>query len=78
MCATTKWVSCTCQSKGTSASITPVRPPATNTIRKPTSQSIGTLYTGRPSHSVASQAKTWIPVGIATSILAAEKNACAS
>ncbi len=78
MCATTKWVSCTCQSNGTSASITPVRPPATKTIRKPTSQSIGTLYTGLPSQSVASQAKICTPVGIATSMLAAEKKAVAS
>ena len=78
MCATTKWVSCTCQSKGTNASITPVSPPQTKITRKPTSHSIGTWYSGRPTHSVAIQANTWMPVGIATSMLAAEKNACAN
>ena len=35
--------------------------------------SMGTRSTGRPSHRVAIQAKTWIPVGMAMAALAAEK-----
>ena len=35
--------------------------------------SIGTRSTGLPSQSVAIQAKTWMPIGIAMAVLAAEK-----
>lgn len=34
---------------------------------------MGTRSTGLPSQSVASQAKTWMPIGIAIAVLAAEK-----
>ncbi len=78
MWATTKWVSWTCQLNGTSASITPVRPPSTKITRKPTIHSIGSVIFGRPSHRVESQTKIWMPVGMATSMLAAEKKASAS
>ncbi|MOA42466.1 hypothetical protein D3C78_1645180 [compost metagenome] len=57
--------------------MTPVKPPATKITRNPTSHSIGRRNSGLPVHSVASQANIWIPVGIATSMLAAEKKACA-
>ena len=42
--------------------------------RKPRTNSIGTRSTGLPSHSVAIQANTWMPIGIAMAVLAAEKN----
>ena len=69
-------MSCTCQLNGTNASITPVSPPTTKISRKPAIHSIGTLQTGRPLHSVAIHAKSWIPVGMATSMLATAKKAC--
>lgn len=70
-------MSCTCQLKGTSASITPVSPPATKMTRKPAIHNIGMRQTGRPANSVAIQAKISTLVGTATSMLAAEKNPCA-
>ena len=71
-------MSCTCQSNGASATITPVSPPRVNTKKKPNTYSIGTVSRGRAGHRVAIQVKTWMPVGIATAMLAAEKNASAS
>ena len=41
--------------------------------QKPRMNSIGTRSTGLPSQSVAIQAKTWMPIGIAIAMLAAEK-----
>ena len=45
----------------------PERPPMTNMDMKPTAQSIGVLNWIRPSHKVASQLKTLMPVGTAIS-----------
>ena len=70
-------MSCACQSNGTIASITPVRPPITNTKKKPNTYSIGTSQRGLPCASVASQAKICTAVGIATIAEPAEKNASA-
>ena len=56
--------------------MTPVRPPTTKMVRYPATHSMGTLHTGRPLHSVAIQAKSWMPVGTATSMLATAKKAC--
>ena len=54
--------------------MTPVSPPSVKMERKPRMKSIGARSTGLPSHSVASQAKTCTPIGIAMAMLAAEKN----
>jgi hypothetical protein len=70
-----KCVSCTCQSKGTTATITPVRPPMTKVTKKARIHIIGRLSCGLPFHSVPIQAKTCTPVGTATSVEAAEKKA---
>ena len=43
----------------------PERPPITNIDTKPNANSMGVLKCRRPSHSVASQLKTLIPVGTA-------------
>ena len=43
----------------------PERPPITNIEMNPSANSIGVLKWIRPSHMVASQLKTLIPVGIA-------------
>ena len=67
------WESCTCQSNGTKATMTPVSPPITKVTRKPKSHSIGRPIVGRPASSVAIHANTWMPVGTATIMLAAEK-----
>jgi hypothetical protein len=66
-------VSCTCQSKGTMATMTPVSPPITKVAKKPRIQSIGMCSSGRPFQIVPIQAKTCIAVGTATSVEAAEK-----
>src|SRR5690606_32131600 len=73
-----KCVSCDCQLKGTSATITPVRPPSTKMKKKPRMKRIGGVSRGWPDHSVAIQAKTCTPMGIATAIDAAEKKLMAS
>src|SRR5690554_1025984 len=78
MCATTKWVSWTCQLNGTGASITPVSPPQTKITRKPKIHNIGKLKRTRPFHRVANQANSWIAVGTATNMLATEKKAWAN
>lgn len=59
------------------ASITPVRPPHTKTMKKPLTNSIGSRQRGVPLASVPSQANTWTAVGTATATLASEKNASA-
>ena len=43
--------------------------------RKPSTKSVGVFICTRPAANVAIQAKTWMPLGIATAMLAAEKNA---
>ena len=53
-------VSCACQSKGTTASITPVRPPSTKTRGSRAGTSSAPSKRSRPRQSVAIQAKTWI------------------
>ncbi len=42
-------------------------------IRKPITNSDGTVILSRPAAMVAIHAKTWMPLGIATAMLAAEK-----
>ena len=49
----------------------PERPPITNIDTKPSANNMGVLKWMRPSHSVASQLKTLMPVGIAMSIVVA-------
>ena len=41
--------------------------------RKPSTNSDGVVKRSRPAAIVAIQAKTWMPLGIATAMLAAEK-----
>jgi hypothetical protein len=67
-----KYVSCTCQSNGTTATITPVRPPSTKMNMKPIRNSAGLPHVTLPRHKVAIQPNTWIAVGTATAMLAAE------
>ena len=65
MCATMKYVSEAAMSIGTDARKMPERPPSTNIERKPSANSIGVRKWSLPSHIVASQEKTLIPVGTA-------------
>ena len=67
-----KWVSCTCQSNGTSAIITPVSPPMTKVSSPPSTNRVGVLNTGRPDAKVAIHANTCIPAGTLTASDAAE------
>ena len=53
--------------------MTPVSPPTVKMNRKPSTNSIGTRSCGLPSHRVAIQAKTWMPIGTAMAVLAAAK-----
>ena len=46
----------------------PERPPSTNIEMKPVAKSIGVLKCRRPFHIVASQEKTFTPVGTAITI----------
>ena len=55
------------------AAVPAVSPPMTKVKRNPRMKSMGTRTTGLPSHRVASQGKTWIPIGMAMAALAAEK-----
>ena len=55
------------------ATITPVRPPSVKMNRKPMTKSDGVVSFIRPDAMVAIQAKTWMPLGTATAVLAAEK-----
>ena len=68
----------TCQSNGRTATITPVIPPSRKISRKPSANSIGVVSRTLPFHIVAIHAKNWMPLGIAITRLAAEKNAIAS
>src|ERR671936_2467987 len=65
MCATTKYVSLEWMSIGTAPRKIPERPPMTNIETKPSANSIGVEKLILPSHIVASQEKTLIPVGTA-------------
>src|SRR6266508_4728700 len=67
MCATMKYESDVWMSIGTAPSMTPERPPITNIETKPRAKSMGVDKFSRPSHVVASQEKTLIPVGTAIS-----------
>jgi hypothetical protein len=57
------------------AKINPVKPPIVNKTKKPKANNIGTLKIKIPCHKVAIQLKTFIPVGIAITIVAAVKYA---
>ncbi len=48
-------------------------PPMTNTTKNAITHSSGTRHTGRPPHSVAIQANTWMPLGMAMSRLPTAK-----
>src|SRR5262245_62921087 len=74
MCATTKYVSVACQSKGTAAVITPLIPPSVNCTMNPSANNIGVVSTTRPCHIVAIHAKIVTALGMETVMLAAEKN----
>ena len=63
----------TARSIGTTASDTPDRPPMTNLAMKPTAKSIAVVMRRRPPIIVAIQLKIFTPVGIAMSMLVAEK-----
>ena len=52
---------------GTAPRKIPDRPPITNIVRKPSAQSMGVVTRMLPSHMVASQEKTLMPVGTAIS-----------
>ncbi len=56
------------------ATITPVSPPSTKIASAPATNSIGRPRTTFPIHTVAMKQRIWMPVGIATASLAAEKN----
>ena len=58
------------------ASIRPEKPPIVNRNRKPSENSIGVSNVIAPRHIVASQLKTFTPVGTAISIVANMKNIC--
>lgn len=57
------------------ASTMPVRPPTVNRKMKPSAQSIGVSHLMAPPCKVASQLKTFTPVGIAIIIVADVKYA---
>ena len=64
-----------CQSTGKIARTTPEIPPITNVERKPAAKKRGVFITIVPRHSVASQLKILIPVGIAIANEDSMKNA---
>ncbi len=63
-------------STGAIARMTPVSPPTTKTNRKPTANNIGVSKVSEPSHIVAIQLKTLIPVGTAISRVAYMNHSC--
>ena len=69
-----KYESVSCKSNGTGAVITPLTPPITKRMMKPTMKRNGTLKTGRPYQIVASHATIDTPLGIVTVMLAPLKN----
>ena len=64
-CATTKYVSLTCQSIGKVARKIPEMPPIRKIAIAPTQNSSGVLYSIVPRHSVAIQLRIFTPVGTA-------------
>ena len=70
----------TCQSNGTAATITPVRPPRTKRTTNPTAKRKAVVQTGRPAQIVTIHATICTPAGTAMSMLAALKtpSACAA
>ena len=66
-----KYVSFACQSKGTTAWATPLRPPTVKKAIMPQQNSRGGLKRREPPHMVASQLKIFTPVGMAISMLLA-------
>ena len=68
----------TCQSNGSTATITPVIPPSRKISRNPIAKSIGVVKRTTPFHIVAIHAKNCTPLGIVMMRLAAEKNDSAS
>src|ERR687890_1501386 len=69
MCATTKYVSETWMSTGTTARTIPEMPPSVNIVMNPSANSIGVVMWMTPRHNVASHEKILIPVGTAISIV---------
>ena len=65
MCATMKYESEVWMSTGTAPSMIPESPPITNIETKPSANNMGVDKFSRPSHVVASQEKTLMPVGTA-------------
>ena len=63
----------TARSIGTTASDTPESPPITNIAMNPTANSMAVVMRSRPPTIVAIQLKIFTPVGIAMSMLVAEK-----
>src|SRR5580765_6137256 len=76
MCATTKYVSVTCQSTGNAARKIPVSPPIVKIPTKPSANSIGVSKLMFPLYVVASQLKIFTPVGTATASELSMKNDC--
>ena len=54
---------------GYAASMMPLMPPSVNIVMKPSANSIGVDNSSTPRHSVASQLKILMPVGMAISIV---------
>ena len=63
-------------STGTSDSTRPLKPPMVNRQTKAIEKSIGVSKVIEPRHSVATQLKTFTPVGMAISIVVYMKNSC--
>src|SRR5215470_1177597 len=76
MCATTKYVSVTCQSTGNAARKIPERPPIVKTAMNPSAKSIGVSKLMFPCQVVASQLKIFTPVGTATATDVSMKKDC--
>ncbi len=62
-----------CQSMGTTAKVTPLRPPMVNVNRKATANSMEVVKRMEPPHMVPIQLKILTPVGTAMSMLEAAK-----
>ena len=66
------------KSAGTSASITPEKPPIVNRNRNASANSMGGSKDSEPRHIVAVQLNTFTPVGTAISMVDIMKNICAA
>ena len=73
-CATRNRLLCSTKSAGGTASSTPVMPPMTKVIMKPTVHIIGSSKRMRPRYIVNSQLKIFAPVGIEMIIVVMPKN----